>query len=245
VRDAGDRCVLRIAVSDNGVGIPGKQQSAIFHAFTQVDGSHARRFGGTGVGLAIASRIVSLMGGELRVSSQVGRGSLFWFTVPVEKVGVPGEAPLPLPPPAEAPRAPAAKPLHVLLAEDNRINQKVAVRALERCGHRVSVVDDGARAVDAVREQSFDCVLMDLQMPGMDGTEATRAIRAREQDTGEHLHIIALTANVMEGDRESCLAAGMDDYLGKPLKLNELEAALRRVIEKRDARWPAPETSAA
>jgi signal transduction histidine kinase/ActR/RegA family two-component response regulator len=242
VRDTGDACVLRFAVSDNGVGILGDKQAAIFHAFTQVDGSHARRFGGTGVGLAIASRVVTLMGGELRVTSQSGRGSMFWFTVPVTKVPAPTEHP-PATRDDPPPRLPG--PLRVLLAEDNRINQKVAVRALERCGHQVTVVDDGAQAVSAVAEQTFDCVLMDLQMPGMDGTEATRSIRAREQDGSDHVFIVALTANALQSDRESCLAAGMDDYLTKPLKLHELEAVLQRAIERRATRWSAPHTSAA
>ena len=244
IRDEGDRCVLRFAVSDTGIGIPGAKQSAIFHAFTQLDGSHSRRFGGTGLGLAIANHLVRLMGGELRVTSQTDRGSTFWFTVPVEKVAAPAETPAPAPP--EAARERAATPLRVLLAEDNRVNQKVAVRALERCGHQVVVVDDGAQAVRAVSEQApFDCVLMDLQMPEMDGTEATRAIRERERETGKHLRIIALTANVMEGDREACLAAGMDDFLAKPLKLPELEMVLQRATDEREARWGTLHTSAA
>ena len=237
------RCVLRFAVTDTGPGIPGAKQSAIFHAFTQLDGSHTRRFGGTGLGLAIASHLVILMGGELRVTSQTGRGSTFWFTVPVETVAPPAEEAKPAQ--GENARAQAAEPLRVLLAEDNRVNQKVAKRALERGGHQVVVVDDGAQAVRATAEQSFDCVLMDLQMPEMDGTEATRAIRERERETGDHLRIIALTANAMEGDREACLAAGMDDYLAKPLKLSELEAVLQRMIEERAARWSGPQTSAA
>ena len=242
LRRDGRRCVLRFAVADTGVGIPGPKQTSIFHAFTQLDGRHARRFGGTGLGLAIASHLVRLMGGELRVTSQVDRGSTFWFTLPVDEVVVPAEEP----PRAPHEATPAGHaPLRVLLAEDNRVNQKVAARAVERCGHQVVVVEDGLQAVRATGEQPFDCVLMDLQMPGMDGTDATRAIRERERETGGHLRIIALTANAMEGDREACLAAGMDDYLAKPLKLNELQAALGRAVDERAARWNAPHTSAA
>lgn len=233
LRRDGRRCVLRFAVADTGVGIPGPKQTSIFHAFTQLDGRHARRFGGTGLGLAIASHLVRLMGGELRVTSQVDRGSTFWFTLPVDEVVVPAEEP----PRAPHEATPAGHaPLRVLLAEDNRVNQKVAARAVERCGHQVVVVEDGLQAVRATGEQPFDCVLMDLQMPGMDGTDATRAIRERERETGGHLRIIALTANAMEGDREACLAAGMDDYLAKPLHLDDLRDALERALERRSPR---------
>ena len=222
----GDDAVLHIAVADTGIGVPRERQAAIFDAFTQADGSTARSHGGTGLGLTISRRLVDLMGGRLWLSSEPGRGSTFHFTV---KVGVRAEAFLPEAP-APAPGAetmPAA--LRILLAEDNRVNQFLAVRLLEKAGHQVQTANNGRAALAALERDRFDLALMDLQMPEMDGLEATARIRAQEHGTGAHLPIIALTANAMVGDRERCLQAGMDGYLSKPIDGARLLAEIRRV----------------
>ncbi|WP_198147471.1 response regulator [Sphingobium chungbukense] len=364
---APDRARLRIAVSDTGPGIAPAKQRLIFEAFSQADASFTRRFGGTGLGLTIASQLVQLMGGRLELSSEVGRGSIFHFTIPfvlsrVEPAGRSIEQPslrdlavlvvddndtnrrildemirgwgmkplavdsgpkalaalknavgigrpfrlvlldMMMPnmdgfavaraivrrngaeQPAvimlssaqkdemarrteatgisafllkpvrqselleailavlkvtvveesgEAEPVPEDRPsLHILVAEDNAVNQRLAQRLLEKRGHRVQIVGDGAQAVEAVNRNRFDVVLMDVQMPEMDGFQATAAIRARERSTGDHIPIVAMTAHAMRGDRERCLEAGMDDYISKPLKVEDFY----EVVEGRIAR---------
>ena len=223
---AGDAAVLHIAVADTGIGVPRERQAAIFDAFTQADGSTARSYGGTGLGLTISRRLVEMMGGRLWLSSEPGRGSTFHFTV---QVGVRAEAVLP---DAAAP-APGAEimpaALRILLAEDNRVNRFLAVRLLEKAGHQVETANNGRAALAAIERDRFDLALMDLQMPEMDGLEATARIREQERGTSAHLPIIALTANAMVGDRERCLQAGMDGYLSKPIDSARLLAEIRRV----------------
>ena len=364
---AGDRLSLRFQVRDSGIGIPREKQDLIFEAFAQADGSTTRKYGGTGLGLAISAQLVGLMGGELEVESEVGRGSTFSFTVPFGR----GEAPSPSRQDAaafaslkgvrvlvvddnatnrrilmeclrrwdmvaveadgaaagisalaqareagapvdlvlsdvhmpdmdgfmfaervlrpddphrprfvlltsagrrgdgarcrelgisgymlkpilpnelldairplfvEAPRAEAAKgdarpvtqrPLKILLAEDNRVNQTVAVAMLSKRGHRVEVAQNGQDALRLLEDDVYDLVLMDVQMPEMDGLEATRRIRAGEEETGGRVPIIAMTAHAMAGDRERCLEAGMDDYVSKPIDPTALFDAIGRVI---------------
>jgi signal transduction histidine kinase/ActR/RegA family two-component response regulator len=229
VEAAGDRATLRFDVRDTGIGIPPEKQDGIFAAFTQADGTTTRRFGGTGLGLAISHRLVALMGGSLAVESTSGAGSTFFFTVSlaVHRGALPDDD-------AAADRgtvAPAAgRSLRVLLAEDNKINQRVAGRFLERLGHRVTVANDGREAVERYRQEPFDLVLMDVQMPEMDGFEAVSAIREMERGTGLRIPIVALTAHAMSGDRERCLAAGMDGYLTKPVRLASLVAAIDEVL---------------
>ncbi len=232
--------VLRVTVTDTGVGIPADKLGSVFEPFVQADGSAARRHGGTGLGLSISARLVELMGGRIWVRSEVGRGSTFAFTV---RCGVQA-APAPAAPPAPAVPA-AARPLRVLLAEDNLVNQQVARTMLERAGHKVTVAGNGRAAVAAAREGAFDLVLMDVQMPEMDGLEATAAIRAAEAGTGRHLPILALTAHAMKGDRERCLAAGMDGYLAKPFDPRALWRAVAALVPVAGPQPAAPEQAPA
>ncbi|TMA36390.1 MAG: response regulator, partial [Deltaproteobacteria bacterium] len=223
---AADEVLLHCSVADTGIGIPREQQETIFEPFVQGDGSATRRYGGTGLGLAIASDVVQLMGGNIWVESEAGRGSTFHFTARLAQE--------PLSPPAPdrrpAPLRGGAGGLHVLLAEDNAVNRKVAVRLLEKRGHTVVAVEDGRQALRALDGERFDVALMDVQMPEMDGFEATAAVRARERVEGGHLPIVALTAYAMKGDRERCLEAGMDAYVAKPVNADELFATLERLV---------------
>jgi PAS domain S-box-containing protein len=234
---SGDSIHVHFSVCDTGIGIPVDKHAAIFEAFHQADGSTTRRFGGTGLGLAISSTLVGLMDGRIWVESEPGAGSAFHFTAAFKRAAdgddvadearlassrglvaaadsdirqIPGV-------PAAEPRPSAVRPASVLVAEDNVVNQRVVSGLLSRRGHRVVMVSDGREAVAATEREPFDIVLMDVQMPGMGGFEATAAIRERERETGLHLRIVAMTAHAMNGDRERCLAAGMDGYLSKPI----------------------------
>jgi CheY-like chemotaxis protein len=225
---------LRFSVSDSGIGISAHDQEKIFAPFTQVDASNTRRYGGTGLGLAIASDLVRAMGNRLSVRSELGFGSEFFFTIPLERVAEPVHVePEQADAAAEhaengaksAPRNGAsagspAGPLRVLLAEDVPTNQKLVVLFLTRRGHHVDVASNGVQAVDLAARNKYDVILMDVQMPDMDGLQAATAIRALPN--GSHVPIIALTAHAMQGDRERCVAAGMDDYLPKPLDMRKL-----------------------
>jgi PAS domain S-box-containing protein len=219
---------LRFSVQDTGIGIPPEKQQTIFDAFSQADGSVTRRYGGTGLGLSISRRLVEMMGGRIWLESVPGEGSTFHFTVPlcVSPPGALGLAPArPCAPEAARP----CKPLDILLAEDNVINQKVISRLLEKHGHRVEIAANGREALDKLSASSFDLVLMDLQMPEMDGIEATKAIRKLERYTGGHVPIIALTAHALKTDRDRCLAVGMDGYLSKPIRPDDLFRQIERI----------------
>ncbi|MGE5547717.1 MAG: ATP-binding protein [Solirubrobacterales bacterium] len=210
------KLALRFEVRDTGVGIPDDAKDRLFQSFSQADSSITRRFGGTGLGLAICKRLVELMGGEIGMDSESGRGSCFWFTL---ALGTYDD--LPAVAAQAAPMPQSRRPLAILLAEDNPVNQKVATALLSKAGHQVIAVPNGREAVEAVASRPFDLVLMDVHMPEMDGFQATRHIRLLA-GTAARTPVIAMTANVLAGDEEKCLAAGMDDYLGKPFKPAEL-----------------------
>jgi len=203
---------LRFEVKDTGIGIPREKQAQIFEAFSQVDGSISRRFGGTGLGLTICSRLVERMGGSIGVRSATGQGSTFTFRVRVARQECTHNA-------AKQTKASreSTAPLRILVAEDNKVNQTVVSRMLERAGHTVEIAADGQEAARMCFAGRFDLVLMDIHMPVLDGFEATARIREMDRAKGIRTPLIALTANAMNGDRERCLAAGMDGYLAKPL----------------------------
>jgi signal transduction histidine kinase/CheY-like chemotaxis protein len=221
---------LHFVVTDTGVGIAEEKQKVIFAAFSQGDGSTARKFGGTGLGLSICTQLVALMGGKIWVESALGHGSQFHFTANFGEGSAAVEA-VSSTTPSQLMAAKRHKQLRVLLAEDNAVNQKIATRVLEKHGHQVTVAADGLLALAALDRAPFDVALMDVQMPEMDGFEATAVIRERERETGSHLPIIAMTAHAMPGDRERCIAAGMDSYIAKPLNVAELIELLEKLSD--------------
>jgi signal transduction histidine kinase/ActR/RegA family two-component response regulator len=221
--------VIRLNVTDTGIGLSASQQKLIFEPFRQADGSVTRKYGGTGLGLAICSSLVKMMGGAIIVSSIEGQGSTFSFTI---------RCPL-----CQQPQTPSREnstqqtevtarvaKLRVLLAEDNPVNQLLVVRLLEARGHQVVVTGNGREAVTTAAEQDFDVILMDVQMPEMDGFEATRILREREQTGAQTVPIIAMTAHAMQGDREKCLAAGMNAYVSKPIKPEDLFDTIKHLM---------------
>ena len=220
-----DHCRLELAVVDTGIGIPQDKLDLIFEAFTQADISTTRRFGGTGLGLSISNRLIGLMDGQISVSSHPGQGSTFSVILELP-IAQPSAAPVVT---STAVASPNSRPLSILLVEDNALNQRVASQLLSRDGHQVTLADDGQQALELLANQNFDLVFMDMQMPVMDGLTATRAIRSREQATGSQRHtVIAMTANVQDSDRDDCLAAGMDDFLTKPLNAGQLRALIAK-----------------
>jgi CheY-like chemotaxis protein len=234
---------LRFEVEDTGIGIGADALPRLFQEFEQADSSTTRRYGGTGLGLAISRRIAELMGGEVGVTSQPGRGSLFWLEVPlpwqpaVESTEAVG--------PAAPTLLPQFKGYRVLLAEDNPVNQEVAVAMLQRVGLEVDVAADGQEALERTAGAAYDLVLMDVQMPRLDGLDATRALRRQGWDKP----ILAMTANAFAEEKDRCLAAGMDDHVSKPAVAGELFAALGRWLGQRSAHGrsqttasPAPPT---
>jgi CheY-like chemotaxis protein len=230
---------LLFEVADTGIGVPLGKQALIFESFTQADGSITRTHGGTGLGLAICSRLAQMMGGRIWVTSTPGAGSVFHFTIvlgrtpqashalasPTAKRG--GELPSPCQVRGENP--PNSRCLQILVVDDGPVNRLLAVRTLEKKGFVVRAVDNAPEALAILRDHQFDLVLMDIQMPEMDGFEATRVIRDRES-MGGHLPIVAMTAHAMKEDRDRCLAAGMDGYVAKPFKPEELLDAIQSLV---------------
>lgn len=218
---------LHFAVQDTGIGIPKEQQGRLFQSFSQIDASTTRRYGGTGLGLAISRRLAELMGGRIWVESELGQGSIFHFTI-VAKTAIGPQTPA-----LNGAQAQAAadveplRPLRILLAEDNAVNQKVALRMLERIGYRADVAANGLEVLVAVRRQRYDIILMDMQMPEMDGVQATVRLR-QELPAEQQPWIIAMTANALIEDRDKCLAAGMNDYVSKPVRIEALKQVLHQ-----------------
>jgi signal transduction histidine kinase/ActR/RegA family two-component response regulator len=210
--------MLHFVVTDTGIGIPAEKQHIIFESFAQADGSMTRRYGGTGLGLTISSQLVGMMGGRIWVDSHVGKGSSFHFTVRLGRVEHQPDQTRRV----ERVVRRASRPLRILLAEDNEVNRQVAVEFLKMRGHTVEVAHDGAEALEAFYRERFDVILMDIQMPKMDGFQATSAIRQREKTTGDHVPVIAMTGYAMKGDRQRCLDNGMDAYICKPIRSQEL-----------------------
>jgi CheY-like chemotaxis protein len=218
---------LRFEVRDTGIGIAPEVIASLFSNFRQAESSTTRRYGGTGLGLAISKRLVEGMGGTIGVDSTLGQGSCFWFELPLAIAQMD-----PHKPSSDSPAAlvlasdsrTAPQDCRVLLVEDHPVNQKLAMTLLQRLGYAADLAENGQQAVEAVAATSYAVVLMDMQMPVMDGIEATRIIRA----SGAKLPIVALTANAMQSDQDACRAAGMDDFLGKPFSRADLAACLER-----------------
>jgi len=235
-KEEGQFVHVRFSIEDTGIGIPANRISRLFKAFSQADSSTSRKFGGTGLGLAISQSLVEMMGGRISVESVEGKGSIFSFTVPFKKQA------------AEMIQAiedvvtevktdTGLLDLNILVAEDNRTNQMVISRVLKKMGCTVTVVENGLEAVRSLQKNAFDLVLMDCMMPEMDGYSATQVIRDETSDVLNHaIPIIALTANALDGDRENCLASGMDDYLTKPINKVALRAALVRTVPVGDGK---------
>lgn len=227
-REPDDRFTISFAVEDTGIGIPREQQKRIFESFTQADASTTRRYGGSGLGLAISSHLVRMMHGKLGLLSQEGQGSTFHFelTLPVAHPTAAAEA---------VPETGPQRHLRLLVADDNVVNRTLLERILTRWGHRVDTAENGEQAVAACAHTHYDAVLMDVHMPVLDGLEATRQIRLREQNVasaGRHVPIVALTALAFRDDAERCHAAGMDAYLAKPFKSEQLLALLARLDQE-------------
>ena len=245
VTDTGvDSPRLHFAVRDTGIGLSPEQQSRIFRPFEQANGSTTRQYGGTGLGLAITSRLVELMGGEIWIESALGEGSTFHFAVRLAKTASAAESPIarsgkdlrplgterePAPTTIPATVLPPGGSLNILVAEDNQVNQRIAVAMLEKIGHRVTLASNGVEAVAQWAQGSFDLIFMDVHMPELDGLDATRRIRSKEQANGTEIPIIAMTANAMSGDRERCIASGMNDYISKPVSRRSIEEAIERL----------------
>lgn len=224
-----DNHTIKFLVSDTGTGISPEKQAKIFDTFTQGDASTTRKYGGTGLGLAICHQLAELMGGEVGVDSEVGKGATFWFTVTLREVDEESITdPIDEAGNGDGYSSFTPEKLKILIAEDNKINQIVVRKILEKEGFKVDIVDTGTKAVEAVEKKDYSFVFMDIQMPEMDGYEATKIIRNLENESGKHVPIIALTASALDDAREKCLNAGMDEYLAKPIEKEELIRILKK-----------------
>jgi two-component system sensor histidine kinase/response regulator len=241
--------VLRWAVRDTGIGLSEEQQERLFQSFHQADTSTSRQYGGTGLGLAIARRLADMMGGQVGVDSRVGEGSTFWFSARFGLVTAvaPVDPSLQMAPLMDLsadqlegadPGAPPRRPARVLLVDDNEVNLMIAGEMLSHAGLEVQTAENGAVALERLQAQPFDLVFMDMQMPVMDGLEATRRIRARTD--GPRIPVLAMTANAMAADRDLCLQAGMDDVLTKPIEPDRLLEAVHRWLRRSRAEVALP-----
>jgi CheY-like chemotaxis protein len=225
-----DNIELKFEVRDTGIGISPEKLKMIFSPFTQADSSTTRQYGGTGLGLTITARLVFLMNGRIWVESEPGKGSAFHFTC---RLGViDGDAAIsePKPPRELSKDISQIKPLRILLAEDNSVNQRLTTLMLEKCGHTIHIANNGVEAVEKFRAGEFDLILMDIQMPEMDGLQATRIIREIKKDTGRQTPIIAMTASAFKKDEETCIAAGMDAYISKPISKQILFKTMHQLV---------------
>jgi signal transduction histidine kinase/ActR/RegA family two-component response regulator len=233
VQRGGEADELAFAVRDSGIGLTEEGLGKLFKSFSQADSSTTRKYGGTGLGLAISKRLAELMGGTMSAESAgPGQGSTFRFSIRAPQAEAPQPAQAK---PAIDPAMAERHPLRILLAEDNLVNQKLALRVLAQMGYRADLAKNGVEAIEALERQPYDVVLMDVQMPEMDGLEASRRIVERWPQAGRP-RIVAMTANATQGDREECLAAGMDDYLTKPFRVEQLVAALAKVTPRLEKR---------
>jgi CheY-like chemotaxis protein len=239
-----DGDTLHVSVSDTGIGIPANKQAAIFDSFSQADTSTTRRFGGTGLGLSIASQLTRLMGGRIWVNSVPNIGSVFHVEIPFHLIPVDALPVLTVSPLAQHKKF---RHLRVLLAEDNAVNALLASVLLKKAGHHVTHVVTGRKALDALAVNEFDLILMDVQMPEMDGMEAMGLIRRAEVVTGRHIAIVAFTAHAMAEDRKRFLVAGADGYLTKPFTPDQLNAvieSLRSIIDEQTPLGHLPASAA-
>ncbi len=225
-----NRYTVHFAITDSGIGIPNDRQQAIFQKFEQVSVTTARDYGGTGLGLAISKQLCELMNGKIWVASKENVGTTFHFTAEFEEAKEPQKL-VQSTTKTEEEDSNELPPLQILVAEDNKVNQKLARKVLEKWGHSVCVAENGQEALDKLDTTHFDVILMDCNMPVLDGLEATRIIRQREQQSGSHIPIIALTANAFEEDKLRCLEAGMDDYIAKPMNRKVLRHALYKLTQ--------------
>jgi CheY-like chemotaxis protein len=236
----GSKVTLCFSVADTGIGVPPEKHRLIFEPFTQADGSTTRKYGGTGLGLSISSGLVELMGGRIWLESEPGQGSTFYFTLPValavaresSQREAPGD---PASPASSGAQNGAKRKLRILVAEDNSVNQRLATRLLEREGHSVTIAGSGQEALDALelrhgQDAYFDLILMDVQMPDLDGLQATARIRENERAWGHRVPIVAMTAQAAESDRLRCLESGMDAYVTKPVNVPELMKMIESVV---------------
>ncbi len=227
----GDKYLIEFSVQDTGEGIPQERQEKLFDSFTQVDSSTTRKYGGTGLGLAICRQLAELMEGEVGVNSTVGEGATFWCRIPMrefkeETQGKVDEQKTV----KDTTFRPESSQYRILVAEDNKVNQIVTQKILEKAGYEVDIVETGTEAVKAVEDNDYACVLMDIQMPEMDGYEAASLIRETEKVSNEFIPIIALSAAVTEEDRRRSQEVGMNDYVGKPVEKDDLLRALKEAV---------------
>ena len=253
VSETDDDVDIQFEVSDTGIGIPPEKKEAIFKSFEQVDSSLTRKFGVTGLGLSITAQLVKMMGSRIEVDSKPGKGSIFRFILTLPKAKNQDVEELPdfslyltyeninKKRPEELKRLPEPEPdsdneIRILIVEDNVINQRVAKRMVENMGFKTEIANNGQEALDMLAERYYDLILLDVQMPVLDGLRTAQKIRIREMNTGRHIPIIAMTAHAQKEDRDRCLEAGMDDYISKPINMKilqeKIQAYLKPKLEK-------------